>query len=145
MQITNKQQIVAHKNTIQGEKVVGASNNKVQESKGKGFSSTPAAIFKNSTKDDYNISTLNPLQKRVLSLQEQITNLNSDDKMESDTKSNLLNSLQKELAETQEEMLKQQEEASVGDGSSKASTQSEVAATTENTDKSAVQQQVSLG
>jgi len=42
-------------------------------------------------------------------------------------------------------MLKQQEEASVGDGSSKASTQSEVAATTENTDKSAVQQQVSLG
>ncbi len=111
MQITNKQQIVAHKNAIQGEKVVGTSNNKVQEKTGKGFSSTPAALFKNSTKDDYDTSTLNSSQKRILSLQEQIANFNGDEKMENDTKSNLLKPLQEELASVQEEMLKQQEDA----------------------------------
>lgn len=110
MQVTNKAQIVVQNNTNQGEKVVGAINSKTQESTGKGFSSNPAAIFKNSTKDDYDTSTLNPLQKRVLSLQEQMTNLNSDEKMDNDTKSSQLKSLQEEFESVQEQMLKQQQE-----------------------------------
>jgi len=110
MQITNKVKNVDYSNTRQSAKVTGGSNSKVQTSTGKGGGSTPAAMFKNSTKDDYDTSTLNPLQKRVLSLQEQITDINSDDKMESETKNNLLNSLQEELASVQDEMLKQQED-----------------------------------
>ncbi|MBP2633649.1 MAG: hypothetical protein H6Q70_4277 [Firmicutes bacterium] len=143
MQITNKQQIVAHKNTIQGEKVVGASNGRAKVSLSKGFSSTPAATFKNSTKDDYDASTLNPLQKRVLSLQEQITNLNSDDKMESDTKSNLLKPLQEELESVQEQMLKQQK-TSTADISSETVGKNEITAVAENTDKLETQELDSL-
>ncbi len=156
MQITNKQQIVAHKNTIQGEKVVGASNGRAKVSLSKGFSSTPAATFKNSTKDDYDASTLNPLQKRVLSLQEQITNLNSDEKMDNDTKNSQLKSLQEELESVQEQMVKQQEDAPITDTSPQIDSKDEATVTTENTDtdkinstenndKSAEQQQVSFG
>lgn len=140
MQITNKVKNVAYSNTRQSAKVTGGSNSKVQTSTVKGFVSTPAAMFKNSTKDDYDTSTLNPLQKRVLSLQEQITDLNSDEKMEKDTKDGLLKPLQEELASVQEQMLKQQEDAPVTDISQKPDSKDEVKATTENNDNSAVQQ-----
>lgn len=119
MKVTNKAQVGNHKHIVQEAKVVGASNSKVQANLSEGFSSTPAAIFKSSTKDDYNTSTLNPLQKRVLSLQEQITNLNSDEKMDNDTKNSQLEPLQEELASVQEQFLKQQEDALVTDISQK--------------------------
>lgn len=143
MQITNTAQTVIHNNTRQGAKVVGVSNSNAQTSTGKGFISTPAAVFKNSTKDDYDTSTLNPLQKRVLSLQEQITNINSDEKMEKDTKNNLLKPLQEELGSVQEQILKQQEEAPVTDINQKTDNKEEATVTVENNNKSVAQQLLS--
>ncbi len=68
-----------------------------------------AAVFKQSTLEDYDANTLNPIQKGILNIQKQIESLQNNKDIDKTTKDDLLKQLNSQLEEMQKELTSSQQ------------------------------------
>lgn len=102
------------------------NNNDVNNNK-----NTPAATYKQSTSNDYAGKKLNPVQKNILQLQDQIKSIKTNDKMDSETKDDLIKSLNSQIADLQKSLNNDKNDTSILNTNKRKSSQNDVSSNNE--------------